>query len=157
MCFEDILTLRIYADTQNNLEVPEISNCTHDSIISLLTCILNIQAKIFGYITKSNKHGNHQAVFYNFLPSVFGMKPASKMSKGRKSNPPKKRKKLSDEVLHWVKKLEQIDSLNRRNHGELSINFRESFMNFCKRFESETAIQIREEMVMNNYTNDNTV
>src|SRR5437763_6331828 len=39
MCFEDILTLRIYADTQNNLEVPEISNCTHDP---LLTCILKI-------------------------------------------------------------------------------------------------------------------
>jgi hypothetical protein len=54
------------------------------------------------------------------------MKPTLKMSKSRKTNNAKKRKKLAEDalVLQWVKKLEQIDSLNRRIHGELSVNFR---------------------------------
>jgi len=51
-------------------------------------------------------------------------------------------------VVPWMKKLEHIDSLNRRNHGELSINFRE-----YKRLESETTYQIRDFVVMNNYPN----
>lgn len=92
--------------------------------------------------------------FEIFLPTIFGMKPTSKRGKST----PKKRKKLTDElVVPWVKKLEQIDSLNRSNHGELSINFREYFMSFCKRLESETTYQIREEnffVAMNNYHND---
>ncbi|EXX60784.1 hypothetical protein GLOIN_2v1866781 [Rhizophagus irregularis DAOM 181602=DAOM 197198] len=82
------------------------------------------------------------------------MKPTSKRGKST----PKKRKKLTDElVVPWVKKLEQIDSLNRSNHGELSINFREYFMSFCKRLESETTYQIREEnffVAMKYYHND---
>jgi len=67
--------------------------------------------------------------FENFLPSVFGMKPTPKT---------KKRKRLAEDalVLEWVNKLKHIDSLNRRNNGELSVNFRESFMNFYKRLES---------------------
>jgi len=87
------------------------------------------------------------------------MKPTPKVSKSRKSNNSKKRKKKStdDSVVAWVKKLEQIDSLSR-NHGELSINFKEYFMSFCKRLESETTYQIKEENVfvgMNNYSNQN--
>ncbi|PKY32989.1 hypothetical protein RhiirB3_420351, partial [Rhizophagus irregularis] len=45
----------------------------------------------------------------------------------------------------------------KNNHGKLSINFREYFMSFYKRLESETTYQIREEnffVVMNNYHND---
>ena len=68
----------------------------------------------------------------------------------------KKRKKLAEDalVLQWVKKIEQIDSVNRRNHGELSVNFREYFMNFYKRLEDETNFQIKE-VVMNNYSQNN--
>ncbi|CAB5378431.1 unnamed protein product [Rhizophagus irregularis] len=113
ICFEDILTLRIYIGNPRNLE--EISTSTSLEII--------------------------KPFFEIFLPTIFGMKPTSKRGKSA----PKKRKKLTDElVVPWVKKLEQIDSLNRSNHGELSINFREYFMSFCKRLESETTYQIRE-------------
>ena len=92
--------------------------------------------------------------FENFLPSVFGMKSAAKASKRRKSNSTRKRKKSEDElVLQWVKKLEQIDALNRGSHGELTINFREYFMTFNKRLENETYFQIKEHG-MNNYSND---
>ena len=82
------------------------------------------------------------------------MKPTPKMTKSRKTNNTKKRKKLAEDaiVLQWMKKLEQIDSLNRRNHGEFSVNFREYFMNFYKRLESETTFQIKE-VAMNNYSN----
>ncbi|PKC55742.1 hypothetical protein RhiirA1_446750 [Rhizophagus irregularis] len=67
------------------------------------------------------------------------MKPTSKRGKST----PKKRKKLTYElVVPWVKKLEQIDSLNRSKHGELSINFREYFMSFCKRIEIEVITKI---------------
>ena len=54
-------------------------------------------------------------------------------------------------TLQWVKKLEQIESLNKGNHGELSINFREHFMNFNERLEKETYFQIKENG-MNNYS-----
>ncbi|GET55119.1 hypothetical protein GLOIN_2v1490054 [Rhizophagus irregularis DAOM 181602=DAOM 197198] len=156
ICFEDILTLRIYIDSPRNLE--EISTCTRDSIISVFDSYIKenvlFKPKYLDLLQKATSLEIIKPFFEIFLPTIFGMKPTSKRGKST----PKKRKKLTDElVVPWVKKLEQIDSLNRSNHGELSINFREYFMSFCKRLESETTYQIREEnffVAMNNYHND---
>src|ERR1044072_1341608 len=142
----------------HNSEVPEISTCTRDSITS--TFDLYIKSKVAfkpKYLDLLQKASSLEIVkpfFENFLPSVFGMKPTPKMTKSWKTNNTKKRKKLAEDaiVLQWVKKLKQIDSLNRRNHGEFSVNFREYFMNFYKRLESETTFQIKE-VAMNNYSN----
>ncbi|POG83181.1 hypothetical protein GLOIN_2v1490054 [Rhizophagus irregularis DAOM 181602=DAOM 197198] len=156
ICFEDILTLRIYIDSPRNLE--EISTCTRDSIISVFDSYIKenvlFKPKYLDLLQKATSLEIIKPFFEIFLPTIFGMKPTSKRGKST----PKKRKKLTDElVVPWVKKLEQIDSLNRSNHGELSINFREYFMSFCKRLESETTYQIREEnffVAMNYYHND---
>jgi hypothetical protein len=161
MCFEDILTIRIYIDNPRNLE--EISTCTRDSIISVFDSYIKenvpFKPEYLDSLSKATSLEIIKPFFEVFLPTIFGMKPTSKISKRGKSNTPKKRKKITDElVVPWVKKLEQIDSLNRRNHGELSINFRECFMSFCKRLENETTYQIREEnifVVMNNYNDLN--
>ena len=53
-----------------------------------------------------------------------------------------------------MKKLEQLDSINKRNNGELSINFKENLTNFLKRLDEETSYQITKFVVMNNYPND---
>jgi hypothetical protein len=156
MCFEDILSLRVYIDIPRNPEVPEISNCTRDSITSTFDSYIKAKVafkpKYLDLLQKASSLEIVKPFFENFLPSVFGMKPAPKTSKSRKTNNAKKRKKLAEDalVLQWVKKIEQIDSVNRRNHGELSVNFREYFMNFYKRLEDETNFQIKEVM-MNNY------
>lgn len=158
MCFEDILTIRIYVDIRlNDSEFPEVSMCTYDSIIS--TCNLYIKEKVaykpkyLGLLRRATSMEIIKPFFDNFLPPIFGMEQASKMSKGRNPNLTKKRRKSSN-VVHWHKKLEQIDSLNRMDPVELSINFRESFMNFCKRLENETGLQIRDEEGMNYYSTD---
>ena len=51
-----------------------------------------------------------------------------------------------------MKKLEQFDSFNRRNQEEISVGFREYFMSFKSRLESETTFQIKE-VVMSNGSN----
>jgi len=160
MCFEDILALRIYIDNPRNLD--EISTCTRDSIISVFESYIKAKVpfkpKYLDLLQKATSLEIIKPFFEVFLPTVFKMKPTPKVSKSRKSNNSKKRKKSTDDlVVPWVKKLEQIDSLSR-NHGELSINFKEYFMSFCKRLESETTYQIKEENVfvgMNNYSNQN--
>ncbi|CAB4445488.1 unnamed protein product [Rhizophagus irregularis] len=132
ICFEDILTLRIYIDSPRNLE--EISTCTRDSIISVFDSYIKenvlFKPKYLDLLQKATSLEIIKPFFEIFLPTIFGMKPTSKRGKST----PKKRKKLTDElVVPWVKKLEQIDSLNRSNHGELSINFREYFMSFLQK------------------------
>src|SRR5688572_18421308 len=78
MCFEDILSLRVYIDMPRNPDVPEISTFTHNSITS---------------------------IFNSYIKAKVAFKP---------------------EYLNLLQK-------------ELSVNFREYFMNFYK------------EVVMNNY------
>ena len=156
MCFEDILILRIYIDNLRNSE--EISTCTRESIISVFDSYIKAKVpfkpKYLDLLKKANNLEEILKPFFEvFLPTIFEMKlkPGSKISKNRKSN--KIKKSTDDLVIPWVKKLEEIESLNRTNHGELSINFREYFMSFCKRLESETAYQIKFFMVLNNCSN----
>ena len=155
MCFEDILTLRVYIDMPRNLEVPEISTCTRNSITSTFDSYIKAKVafkpKYLNLLQKASSLEIVKPFFENFLPSVFGMKPTTK---SRKTNNTKKRKKLAEDdlVLQWVKKLKQFDSFNRRNLGELSVGFREYFMSFKSRLESETTFQIKE-VVMSNDSN----
>jgi hypothetical protein len=159
ICLEDILTLRIYIDNPRNLD--EISTCTCDSIISVFDSYIKAKVpfkpKYLDLLKKATSLEIIKPFFEVFLPTVFEMKlkPSSKISKSRKSN--KRKKTTDDSVIPWVKKLEEIDSLNRRNHGELSINFREYFMSFCKRLVSETTYQISTFVVMNNYSNQDSI
>src|SRR5205814_970057 len=121
-------------DMPRNSEAPEISTCTHDSITSTFDSYIKAKVafkpKYLDLLQKASSLEIVKPFFENFLPSVFGMRPVSKMTKSRKTNITKKRKKLAEDalVLQWVKKLEQIDSLNRGNQGELSVNFRLYFM-----------------------------
>jgi len=141
ICFEDILILRIYIDNLRNSE--EMSTCTRDSIISVFDSYIRAKVpfkpKYLDLLKKAISLEIIKPFFEVFLPTVFEMKlkPNSKISKSRKPN---KRKNLTDDlVIPWVKKLEEIDSLNRRNHGELSINFKEYLMIFYNRLRSETS------------------
>jgi hypothetical protein len=147
VCFEDIFNLRIYIENLRNLD--GISTCTRDSIISIFD--LYIKAKVpfkpiyLDLLKKANSLEIIKPFFEVFLPTVFDMKLklSSRVTKSRKTN--KRKKSTDDFVIPWVKKLEEIDLLNRRSHEELTINFREYFMSFCKRLGSETIYQIREE------------
>lgn len=138
MCFEDILFLRVYIDIPSNPDISEILSFTHDSIMSIFDSYIKAKVafkpKCLNLLQKASSLEIIKPFFENFLPSVFGMKPINQ------SNNTKKRKRLAEDalVLQWVNNLEHIDSLNRRNNKELSVNFREYFMNFYKRLESET-------------------
>jgi hypothetical protein len=131
MCFEDILSLRVYIDMPHNPDIPKILTFTHDSITSIFDSYIKAKVafkpKYLNLLQKASSLEIIKPFFENFLPSVFGMKPTPKT---------KKRKRLAVDalVLQWV---EHIDTLNRRNNGEVSVNFREYFMNFYKRLESE--------------------
>jgi len=96
ICFEDILTLRIYIDMLRNPETPEMSTCTRKSIVSIFnTCIeakVAFKPKYLDLLRKSTSLEIIKPFFENFLPSVFGMKPVPKASKSRKSNNTRKRR-----------------------------------------------------------------
>ena len=65
MCFEDILTLRIYIDNPRNLD--GISTCTRDSIISIFDSYIKAKVpfkpKYLDLLKKANSlDGDNQAV-----------------------------------------------------------------------------------------------
>jgi len=96
MCFEDILTLRVYIDMPRNSEAPEISTCTYDSITSTFDSYIKAKVafkpKYLDLLQKASSLEIVKPFFENFLPSVFGMRPVYKMTKSRKTNNTKKRK-----------------------------------------------------------------
>ena len=47
MCFEDILSLRVYIDMPRNPNVPKISTCTHDSITSIFDSYIKAKVTLF--------------------------------------------------------------------------------------------------------------
>ncbi|CAB5210146.1 unnamed protein product [Rhizophagus irregularis] len=76
ICFEDILTLRIYIDNPRNLE--EISTCTRDSIISVFDSYIKenvlFKPKYLDLLQKATSLEIIKPFFKIFLPTIFGMK-----------------------------------------------------------------------------------
>ena len=141
MCFEDILIMRNYIDVDLT-HVLEVSTC--DSITSTFNLYVkekvSFKPKYLNILQKATSMEIINPFFDDFLPSVFGINPTYKYFGGSRPNS-QSRELLTERFLD---KLEKISSLDRRNQGELSINFRESFVNFCNRLENETHYRIRD-------------
>jgi len=110
MCLEDILILRIYIDNPN---VEEISTCTRDSIISVFDSYIKAKVpykpKYLDLLQKATSLEIIKPFYEVFLPTVFGMKLTPKVSKSRKNNNPKKRKRSTDDiVVPWIKNLNKL-------------------------------------------------
>src|SRR3954447_6424941 len=77
MCFEDILSLRVYIDMPSNLDTPKILFFTHDSIMfifdSYITAKVAFKPKYLNLLQKVSSLEIIKPFFENFLPSVFGM------------------------------------------------------------------------------------
>ncbi|CAI2164551.1 12874_t:CDS:1 [Funneliformis geosporum] len=128
MCFEDILTLRIFIDTEHE---SELSECTYDSIKS--TFDLYNKASVpykpaqLDLLKQATNFEIIRPFFDDFLPTIFGFK----------SKPKKKRKKLDDLALLWV---EQLEHINSQNYIGIPTTLKDLFMNFYKRLENEEII-----------------
>ncbi|CAI2166895.1 5736_t:CDS:1 [Funneliformis geosporum] len=120
MCFDDILTLRIFIDIEHE---SELSEYTYNSIKS--TFDLYSKANVpynpaqLDLLKQATGLEIIRPFFDNFLPTVIGFKKKSS----------KKRKKLDNLALSWMVKLEHINSQNYRG---LSATFKELFMNFYR-------------------------
>ncbi|CAG8581889.1 5931_t:CDS:2 [Funneliformis mosseae] len=131
MCFEDLLTLRIYIDEPRILEDNKISPVTYDSIVKTfnlyVTENVTFEPEHMDLLQSATSPELIRPFFEKFLPSVFGM------SKNHKLNNSKKRKRQTDEIIKWSGKLK---SFCETDDGNSSIIFKENLLNFCKRLEN---------------------
>src|SRR6266542_4301222 len=119
MCFDDILTLRIYIDATHDLE---ISACTYNSITSTFDLYIKgnmaFNPRHFDLLKKVTDLEIIRNFFDDFLSAIFGMRPSSRNKKHNK-----KRKKLDNLALSWLEKLELIN-YSEQSYSELSVNFK---------------------------------
>src|ERR1044071_7959282 len=110
MCFDDILTLRIYIDTTPDF----MSTYARDSIMSTFDLYINEKVPFNpNHLDLLKEVTNLEIVgcfFDHFLPAIFGM------DSPRNKRLNKKRKKSSHLALSWIEKLELINSQNHEQN-----------------------------------------
>jgi hypothetical protein len=122
LCFDNIFTLRVYIDITYGMD---ISTYAYNSIISSFNLYVNgnvaFNPKHLDLLKKVTNLDIINKFFDFFFPTVFGTK--NKKYKKRKLF-------LDDLALSWLERLELIIKNNELNNNMLSVNFKDSFLNF---------------------------